>query len=279
MEYKVNNLTDENQKYIKIDLTKNCINELNSLKNSIAEKSENQINIANDEIRFCIDFNDLNLGTKLYGNSKEASSILQSQNCKIVLKIYKVIKKSFSLAMKLSKKFNLKVSETIYIKNLDKKRNNNDFLISSMLDIDFNKGNRYEKIISHAADFLALENNIHNMCDFRDNKCLSCRERNIDRVIGCCQKNCKFTHTGTCTVKNIACKLYMCDYIENKGYYFSPYFHPILKRYFNIIQRFACTAVLFRSLETQVKIIKWTKYLTYSAFLIIIAVIILGLTI
>ena len=268
MEFKVIELTDENQKYIKIDSTKNCLNELKNLR-VMSDKTP-------EKIRFCIDFKELNLGTKLYGSSKSESIILQANNCKIVLKLYKIVKKSFSIAKSLLKKLKIEFDECIYVKGLSEKKNNNDFLISSMLDIDFNKGKKYEKIISHASDFLNLENIIHNMCDFKDNKCLSCRERNIDRVIGCCQKNCKFTHTGTCTVKNIACKLYMCDYIENKGYHFSPYYHPILKRYFNIIQRFACTAVLFRSLETQVKIIKASKYITRLAFILLITIIIAG---
>lgn len=222
---------------------------------------------SSEKVSFKLNFESLNLGQVLYGNSKQESAIIQKKNAKIVLKFYSVIKK----VVKLAKKLQLNFDGTFYVDRLDEKKNNNDFIIESLLDIDFNGGNKYEKIISHASDFLAKENAINNMCDFKDNKCVSCRERNIDRVIGCCQKNCKFTHTGTCTVKNIACKLYMCDYQENRGYHFSPYHHPILKRYFNIIQRFICTALLFKSLEYQVKALKITKWV--SVFVIWFAVI------
>ena len=49
-----------------------------------------------------------------------------------------------------------------------------------------------------------------------------------------------------------------------------------MKKYLNVIQRFACTAVLFRSLETQIKIIKGVKYVTYLAFILLFAIIIAG---
>lgn len=253
MEFKIVELTDKNIDFIKIDKAGTFASKIKGLTEG-------------SKVNFMLDYDDLNLDLKLYGSSKEESKKIQAFNANIVLEMYGYTLKAVKLALKLKLDFD----GQIFVENLQLKKNNNDFLISAMLDIDLNKGNKYEKIISHASDFLNYENIINNMCDFKDNKCVSCRERNIDRVIGCCQKNCKFTHTGTCTVKNIACKLYMCDYIENKGYYFSPYHHPILKRYFSLVQRFACKAVLFKSLETQVKIIKASKFVPYALLLILI---------
>lgn len=167
----------------------------------------------------------------------------------------------------------------IYIENLDKKKNNNDILLKGFLDIEFGEdGRKYEKIISYTCDFLSGENGLNNMCDFRDNKCLSCRERKIERAIGCCQKNCKFVHAGVCNVKNVACKLYMCDYVENRGFYFSPYHQPLLKKYLMFSEILACRCMLFKSLDFEVKTLKITKFSTICMAMLVITLIVLRIT-
>lgn len=236
-------------------------------------KNKNQIlKETNKKINLSLSFDDLNLGQKLYGNSKQESSVIQKKNCKFILKLFSKVKKTIKFLIKNKIDFN----ETIFIEKLQEKKNNNDILLAGFLDIEFNKtGKKYEKIISYSCDFLSRENNLNNMCDFSENKCVSCRERKIDRAIGCCQKNCKFVHEGVCKVKNISCKLYMCGYVEDRGFYFSPYYQPLLKKYFLFTQIVACRCMLFKSLDFEVKTLKATKVIS---LLILLAIfIILGL--
>ena len=262
MEFKFEELKDKNIKYFEINLEKSCFK---NFKNIFNENREDK------SINLKLDFNTLNLGQKLYGNSKIESKNIQKNNCNLVLKVFSICKKIISFLLKNNIEFN----GVFFIENLSQKKNNNDYLIISLLNLKFNdKKNKMNSIITYSCDFLNMENNINNMCDFRDNKCVSCRERNIDRIIGCCQKNCKFAHAGVCNVKNISCKLYMCDYLENKGYYFSPYYHPILKKHLSLVQRFVCTFMLFKSLDFQVKTLKFSKFIPFIFTLIIFLLII-----
>ena len=262
MEIKLINLENKDLKYFEIK------------KGALKLLKENYKAEKFSEINLMLSFDELGLGKKLYGNSKDESKAIQKANCKKILRLNKICEK----VIKFLSKNNIDFKSTIFAQNLSDKKNNNDFLIQSLLCLKFNKyKDKLAQIITFSCDYLNMENSLNNMCDFRDNKCVSCRERNIDRVIGCCQKNCKFAHTGVCNVKNIACKLYMCDYIENKGYYFSPYNLPITKKYFTATQRFASTAVLFRSLETQVKVIKFSKFIPFIFISIIIIINIVGI--
>jgi len=262
MEIKLEKLIDENISYFEISKSKDL---LKKLKEFINDK--NNINLK-------LSFNTLCLGTKLYGNSKEESKIIQKNNCKDILKLNSICEKVVKLLIKSKVDFNGK----IFVENLEGKKNNNDFLIQSLLNLKFNKyKSKMEQIITFSSDYLSKENNLNNMCDFKDNKCVSCRERNIDRVIGCCQKNCKYTHTGICNVKNISCKLYMCDYVENRGYYFSPYYLPITKKYFSLTQRFFSTCLLFKSLEFQSKVLRYCKIFPYVLIGIIFLIILVGI--
>ncbi|MBQ8424849.1 MAG: hypothetical protein IJX17_02365 [Clostridia bacterium] len=261
-EIKLVELEDENLEYFSVDN-----NALVVLKNNYSINKFEKINLK-------LDFEVLGLGKKLYGKSKEESKMIQKSNCKMILKLNKTCEKLIKFLIKN----NIDFGNKIYIQNLKEKKNNNDFLIYSLLNLKFNKyKDKMAQIITFSCDYLNAENTINNMCDFRDNKCVSCRDRNIDRVIGCCQKNCKFAHTGVCNVKNISCKLYMCDYIENKGYYFSPYYLPITKKYFSLTQRFVSTCLLFKSLDFQTKVLKLSKFLPLIFIAFIIVVILVGI--
>ena len=209
---------------------------------------------------FFISYDTLNLGQKLYGHSKKESILIQKRNCRKILKLYKLLSRLYREVRKQK----LENYNTIYVEKLSVKKNNNDFLLQSLLNLKFNCGNdgKLEKIISFSCDFLSKENFLNNMCDFKDNKCIDCRRRNIDRSIGCCQTNCKFTHTGVCEVKNISCKLYMCDYLESIGYYFSSQHLPILKKYLTPVHRFMCICMLFKPMSYQVKFLKLTNFFT-----------------
>ena len=192
----------------------------------------------NDVEAFEIDADAINLQAKLYSDEgKNASIELQKKNCEKIVALYKVCVK----VVKLLKHKKLHFSRRFYVKNLDKKINNNDFMLASMLNVRFNVSpfKRISAMYKYAADYLDMENSLNKMCDFRDNKCTKHRDLNDGRTTGCCTKTiCKYTCNAPCPTWNLACKLIMCDYLINKkGYYFSPHYNPIMRVNLTPIER------------------------------------------
>lgn len=190
-------------------------------------------------------FDFLNLGTKLYGNNKKESIAIQKENCKKVQNSFKTISKIARIAR--NKKYNF--NNTFCVKNLNEKKNNNDYLIVSMLELKFKTIflKRLSKSILYTCEYLDRENALHNMCDFHDNRCAKHRARGFERSTGCCPVSCKFQDHCPCKTKNLSCKLIMCDYLENMGYYFTPHTIPILVRHMNPLERIASTGMFFKS--------------------------------
>lgn len=231
MKFEIKELSDKNLRYFEISLEKGCIDKLKQE----LEKFD----------AISIDFETLNISQKLYGETKKQSVEIQKANLKKMLKLFKVCAKVVKILK--SRKFNF--DGTIYVSKLSEKKNNNDFMIASMLDAKFNYNifKRMGVAVNHACDYLDKENEINNMCDFKDNKCVSHRENNINKNTGCCPSFCKFTECKVCTVKNISCKIFMCDYLEERGYYFTPHTIPILHQHLNILERFVCIGMLFKT--------------------------------
>jgi hypothetical protein len=78
----------------------------------------------------------------------------------------------------------------------------------------------------------------NNFCEFKDNKCISCRVNNSNDLMGCCHSFdtrfiigiqvykdtgiCKHLNGTTCDTQNISCKLYTCKYLRKNGVTFLP---------------------------------------------------------
>ena len=224
MNFEIHKKEDESLKYTVINLEKDCYKKI---KQTVAEIQA-----------FEIDANALGIYNKLYTEGgKKGSYELQKANCKNMIALYKLCIK----IVKLLRRKHINFSRKFYVENLDKKINNNDFMLASMLNVRFNFGifKRVGATYKYAADYLDMENSMNNMCDFRDNKCTKHRELNDGRTTGCCSKTiCKYTCNAPCPTWNLACKIIMCDYlIKSKGYYFSPHTTPIIKVNFTYIER------------------------------------------
>lgn len=258
MKFEVKKLEDKKVKYF----------EINEKTNIKANKKE----IIEAEA-LSIDFDYLNLGEKLYGNSRKSSKLIQKKNCALVIKIFKLCKKIVKVLAKTESKFD----GVFYIKNLDKKKNNNDLMIVGLLDINLNykPHARLGASVHYACDYLDKENTINNMCDFKDNKCVKHREKKIDKATGCCPPFCKYTECKTCTVKNLSCKLFMCNYLEDRGYIFSPHTVPVLKKHLNWFERFMSIGLLFKTTKKTIKCL-WAIRILVAAYFIVFAGVILG---
>ena len=214
-----------------------------------------------------LDFEAMNLGQKLYGSNKKESIEIQKKNCKQVLQFFKVCTK----AVKLLKK-KTKFDGVFYVKNLSQKKNNNDFMIVSLLDIRFNKkpNQVLSKVVNDACDYLDMENEINNMCDFKDNLCVSHRERGLKGKTGCCPSFCKHTTAAVCKVKNLACKIFMCNFLEDRGYYFSVHSIPVMKKHMNYLERFCLAGLLFRTTKKTIAY-SWLIRLLMVAYVLVFA--------
>lgn len=213
----------EDKNYALVDLSKDCLKNI----------KENLKNIE----AFEIDEKALNLGECLYGKSKKESVEIQKRNCKQMLELFKVCKK----LVKILKRNKFNFDGKFYTKGLNEKKNNNDFMISAMLDVHFNV-KPFKKLAAsykYSADYLDMENALNKMCDFRDNKCTKYRDLKSDRTTGCCSNViCRFTCNAPCPTWNLACKIIMCDYlIEKKGFYFTPHTVPLMRRHFSFLER------------------------------------------
>ena len=213
----------EDKEYAIIDLSDDCYKKIKENLDSIKD--------------FEIDENALNLGISLYGKTKKESIEIQKKNCEKILKLFKVCKK----IVKLLKRKKIGFDGKFYTKGLAEKKNKNDFMIVSMLDVEFNV-KPFKKLAAsykYAADYLDMENSLNKMCDFRDNKCTKYRAIKSERTTGCCSKViCKYTCNAPCPTWNLACKIIMCDYIiDKKGFYFTPHTVPIMKRHFSYLER------------------------------------------
>ena len=214
---------EDGKEYTVIDLSEDCFKKIKENLNLVKE--------------FEIDESALNLNVTLYGKTKKERIEIQKKNCEQVLKLFKTIKK----IVKLLKHKKIAFDGKFYTKGLADKKNNNDFMIVSMLDVQFNV-KPFKKLSAsykYAADYLDMENALNKMCDFRDNKCTKYRALNSERTTGCCSKViCKYTCNAPCPTWNLACKIIMCDYIiDKKGFYFTPHTVPIMRRHFSYLER------------------------------------------
>ena len=213
----------EDREYAVIDLNEGCLKNIKANLDNIKA--------------FEIDEGALNLGLCLYGKTKNESIEIQKKNCSQMLKLYAVCVKLVKLLKR--KKFNF--DGVFYTKGLESKKNNNDYMLKTMLEVKFNV-KAFKKLsasYTYAADYLDMENSLNKMCDFRDNKCTKYRTIKSDRTTGCCSKViCKYTCNAPCPTWNLACKIIMCDYlIDNKGFYFTPHTIPIMRKNFSFIER------------------------------------------
>lgn len=55
-----------------------------------------------------------------------------------------------------------------------------------------------------------------NFCGFKNNKCYVQRKNDCNYVNGCCRK-CMYQSNKGCITKNLACKLFFCSEVKNRG--------------------------------------------------------------
>ncbi len=229
MNIKIENIPEINENCIVLNGTKDQL--------KLAKKNYKTSNIV-------IDNEYLNLNTPFYGTSKKETKLIQKANLKKVKAVYFELKKFIWFF-----KFKRVKSITFYIEKLDNKKNNNNKMLLDMLNLKFNTFFLFKlkKSVMLACEFLDNENAELNMCDFKDNRCAKHRARGFERSTGCCPASCKHMQCGPCKTKNISCKLIMCDYLEQNGYYFTPHTLGQLTQNMWYLERVVCIGLFFKS--------------------------------
>lgn len=143
--------------------------------------------------------------------------------------------------------------------------------LQDMLNLNFcvSKNNKLSRQIEYACDYLDNELKINNICDFANGRCRKYKNGITDKC-SCCKANCPYGIP--CKVKNISCKLFLCDTVRQLGFVFYPQYVPILFD-MNFVDYSMCKNSLFLPLERVVKIIKISRIIFYSLIAILLFIV------
>ena len=219
--------------------------------------------------KFEIDFDSLNLGTKLYGKDQLDTKAIQKSNYRQMLQLYRLSKRVVKFLRKKKDGFD----GTFYVSGLSDKKNNNDLMLMQMLELRFNVRlfQKTNYAIEFVCDYIDKENSLNKMCgDFKENKCRKQQENNLEKVNGCCVNPCKYRRDGQpCPVKCLSCKLFMCSFLERQGYKFYINYLPILRLYLSFFERFVLLGCLFRSEKQTLHYLLFIRFI-YSVFILMV---------
>lgn len=115
-----------------------------------------------------------------------------------------------------------------------------------------NSKKRYSYIYDVVCNYLDNEFKINNICDFKDNKCISVRNNGHceESCNGCCygtnRELCINFKDGKCNIQSLSCKLFTCRYLKKKGVKFSVNDIDLLKYFFNLRQKYILDTSIFK---------------------------------
>ena len=210
---------------------------------------------------------------KFYKVKKEKGLLLYIDFGTLEKNTYKnVLKKLLSIKkiMKFLKlNIGVKKDEKIklgYLLNYDENNKNHIEFISAIKAILYdNKFQRYNYIYDTVCDYLDNFFYGKNLCDFKENQCGE--KRGTTSRIGCCH-HFKVKWLGpftklvpcehlkedyTCGAKCIGCKLFTCDYLEQKGVKFRIKDILLLDTFFNPVQKYFIKFMVFTPKEKIIK--------------------------
>jgi len=110
---------------------------------------------------------------------------------------------------------------------------------------------RYELIYDYISDYLDQDRTHKNYCDFKNDECIANRlGRSVHEKNGCCYIHragiCSHLKHGECSIKNIPCKLFVCEYLESQGIKYDLNKILPLKKFLNMKQRHILKRTYFK---------------------------------
>ena len=126
--------------------------------------------------------------------------------------------------------------------------------------------NTYSLVYDYSCDVLDNEFACNNLCDFKNNTCISNRVKQ-SKTRSCCEERnkgiCKHFNKKEkrCSIKSISCKLFVCPYLIKKGNKYGVNRVVYLKYFLSIRQKCICYVSFFEDKEQVInkfmKIYKW----------------------
>lgn len=207
--------------------------------------------LVNDLDNYINDYNN-NISFFEKNRFKKNYSIIKD---KVILSVYKKVIKIYEY----SYKNNIKVKD-IFLINYDKSINNNYMIkeLDSLLKAYLLK---YEDRINYIYDYMCnyLDNEFKdfNLCDFKNNLCVSRRELECNGcknplTYGCCYTKgrvCPNLINSRCTIKSLPCKFFTCRYLEKRGIKYRPWNYLMIRLFLSKRQMVILDQSLYTSKE------------------------------
>lgn len=241
------------------------VNKINKEKNIIRINRDYNIRslASYKDVNIVLDSEFLNINTCLFGKNEKETKSIQKDNYKKIKLAYKKTTK----LIKFLKKNNINFHNSIYY-DTDKISNNNDKMLEFMINLKSIKNpiKKLEEQISFTCDYLDGEMKMNNNCQFENGKCI--KYRNSGEISSCCKADCKYGFP--CSIKNIACKIFMCDFLRTRGYVFYVKYMFSLKKNLTLIDREICKSCLFVPLRKVLRIMLIERILVAVLFVFIL---------
>ncbi len=175
--------------------------------------------------------------------------------------------------VKLLRKNNFKKKEIVIntnlnLDNFDKIDNKHFTLISALNSCKIqDKDKRLEYIYMAACKYLDNDFQNNNICEFCDDVCLGKKKYNMKN--GCCHeatlKNvfffkdfplCRYLKDKRCIADCLGCKIFTCNDVRKKGFKYTYYNIPLVRYFFNFIQKIIIRFSVFTHKDTVLKRLK-----------------------
>ncbi|MBR3049162.1 MAG: hypothetical protein IKG58_01210 [Bacilli bacterium] len=120
---------------------------------------------------------------------------------------------------------------------------------------------RYSYIYDVVCNYLDNKFNTDNICDFKNNRCISVRNNNhcSESKNGCCYGRkrgvCEHLKNNRCNIKSISCKLFTCRHLKKKGIKFKVNDIPLLKYFMNLQQKLIIINSFFKDKDEMIKLL------------------------
>lgn len=182
------------------------------------------------------------------------------------------IKQISKITRKYSSKKEIEIITDLDLNSLYKEDNLRWSIVSSLNIAKIkNKTERLYKAYDAACKYLDNEFVNRNLCEFENDVCIEKKCTNVKN--GCCHQFqhkyfgpllesqpltlCRYQKDKHCTADCLGCKLFVCNTIKDKkGVEYTTFNVPIIKYYFNIIQKVIIKCVVFTHKDDVLKTLK-----------------------
>ncbi len=128
------------------------------------------------------------------------------------------------------------------------------------------KKDKYSLIYDYACDYLDNEFQKNNWCCFKNNMCECNRNKPKEyQTSSCCtrtstRKDCKYLdeEKKRCSIRCLACKLFVCNYLRKKGIKYTANKVPYLKYFLSPRQKLISNYSFFKPKEEIIK--SWRRF-------------------